>query len=544
MAPGAGSRPTIAVVGGGIAGLAAAWELVAGSPGERGVVDGSGTGPHRGDDGGDDSDSDGASGTGPRVVVFEADHRVGGKLRAETIGGRPVDVAADAFLARRPEATGLCDELGLTDELVPMGASGASIWARHRLRPMPDGLNLGVPTRWWPLARSGILSPTESARVLKDLVLPHLGTGREFGDETVGEIVGRRLGRPVVERMADPLIGGINAGSADQLSAAATFPVLIAASHQSGSLMRRLGGALASAARSGPGPGTPVFWSLPGSTASLVDALTGALVARGVTFRAGTPVEAVDRGTIGPEGASRWALALGPSGPASGRSDQPDPSGHPEFDGVIVATPAPRAAVLLAPHAPVAAGLLSGIRYASVAVVTLSLREGSVGAALVGTGFLVPRTSTVDGRPALITGCTYLGRKWPHLARPGEELIRASVGRFGDDRFASLDDDGLIAAVLGELAALLDLRGEPLDAVVTRWDEAFPQYEVGHLIRVGQIEEDVASLPAMAVAGAALRGVGIPACIGSGRAAARRVLASLALPSDAGAAPTGRPPGP
>ncbi len=540
MAPGARSRPTIAVVGGGIAGLAAAWELVAGSPVDRGVPDGSGTGS--GDDGGEDSD--GVTGTGPRVVVFEADARFGGKLRAETIGDRRVDVAADAFLARRPEATGLCDELGLTDQLVPMGASGASIWARHRLRPMPDGLNLGVPTRWWPLARSGILGPTESARVLKDLVLPHLGTGQQFGDETVGEIVGRRLGRPVVERMADPLIGGINAGNVDQLSAAATFPVLIAASHQSGSLMRRLGGALASAARSGPGPGTPVFWSLPGSTASLVDALTGALVARGVTFRAGTPVEAVDRNTVGPGGASRWALALGPSGPASGHSDRSDQSDHPEFDGVILATPAPRAAVLLAPHAPAAAGLLSGIHYASVAVVTLSLPEGSVGAPLIGTGFLVPRTSTVDGRLALITGCTYLGRKWPHLARSGEELIRASVGRFGDDRFAVLDDDGLIAAVLGELGALLDVRGEPVDAMVTRWDEAFPQYEVGHLIRVGQIEEGVAILPGMAVAGAALRGVGIPACIGSGRAAARRVLASLALQAATGAAPTGHPPGP
>jgi oxygen-dependent protoporphyrinogen oxidase len=519
-APGTRSRPTVAVVGGGIAGLAAAWELVAGAAGP------------------------GGDGPVPGVVVFEADDRFGGKLRAETIGDRRVDVAADAFLARRPEATGLCDELGLTDELVPMGASGASIWARHRLRPMPDGLNLGVPTRWWPLARSGILGPTESARVLKDLVVPHFGTGQGFGDQTVGEIVGGRLGRPVVERMADPLIGGINAGSVDRLSAAATFPVLMAASHQSGSLMRRLGVALAAAARSGPGPGTPVFWSLADSTASLIDALTGALTARGVTFRAATPVEAVDRRTGSPEGRTRWALSLGSPGSAPGHPDRPDHPDRPEFDGVILATPAPRAAVLLAPHAPSAAGLLSGIGYASVAVVTLSLPEGSVGAPLRGTGFLVPRTSTLDGRPALITGCTYLGRKWPHLARPGQELIRASVGRFGDDRFASLDDDGLIAAVLGELGALLDVRGQPLDAVVTRWNGAFPQYEVGHLIRVGRIEEDVAGLPGLAVAGAALRGVGIPACIGSGRAAARRVLASLALPSDAGSAPTGHAPGP
>ena len=510
----------MAVVGGGIAGLAAAWELVAG---DRGAPDGGGP------DGG---------GPVPEVVVFEADDRLGGKLRSETIGDRRVDVAADAFLARRPEATGLCDELGLTDRLVPVGASGASIWARRRLRPMPEGLNLGVPTRWWPLARSGILGPAESARVLADLVVPRLGTSRAFGDQTVGEIVGSRLGRPVVERLADPLIGGINAGSVDRLSAATTFPVLIAAAHQSGSLMRRLGAALAAAATSGPGPGTPVFWSLADSTASLVDALVEALTARGVVFRPGTPVDAVDRTGGRPGHPAGWALSLGPPGTAGSAAGPPE---RPEFDGVILAAPAPRAAVLLAPHAPDAAELLNSIRYASVAVVTLTLAEGSVGGPLRGTGFLVPRTSPVDGRPALITGCTFLSRKWPHLARPGQELIRASVGRFGDDRFTSLGDGELVTAVLGELSALLDIRGEPLDAVVTRWDEAFPQYEVGHLIRVGYIEEHLAALPTMAVAGAALRGVGIPACIGSGRAAARRVLASLSSPSPS---PSPSPPGP
>jgi oxygen-dependent protoporphyrinogen oxidase len=367
--------------------------------------------------------------------------------------------------------------------------------------------------------------------------VPRLGTGGAYGDQTVGEIVGSRLGRPVVDRLADPLIGGIHAGNVDHLSAAATFPVLIAASHQSGSLMRRLGAALTAAARSGPGPGTPVFLSLAGTTASLVDALTDALAARGVTLRSGTPVDAVDRGPDGPEGRGRWTLSLGSSGAAPERSDRP------QFDGVILAAPAPTTAVLLAPHAPAAAGLLSSIRYASVAVVTLSLPEGSVRAPLHGTGFLVPRTSTVDGRPALVTGCTYLSRKWPHLARPGEELIRASVGRFGDDRFTSLDDDELIAAVLVELTALLDVRADPLTTAVTRWERAFPQYEVGHLIKVERIEADLAVVPGIAVAGAALRGVGIPACIGSGRAAARRVLATRA-PAAGGTEPTGPAPGP
>ena len=206
------------------------------------------------------------------------------------------------------------------------------------------------------------------------------------------------------------------------------------------------------------------------------------------------------------------------------------PVGPLEVDGVILAVPAIEAAGLLAGHAPVASEMLGAIRYSSVAVVTLSLPAGTVGAPLVGTGFLVPRTSDVDGRPALITGCTYLSRKWPHLARPGDELLRVSVGRFGDERHLRLGDDELVGAVLAELATLLDVRDEPLDALVTRWDRAFPQYEVGHLLRVGRIEQSLDTVPGVAVAGAALRGVGIPACIASGRSAARRVLASWEAP--------------
>ena len=264
-----------------------------------------------------------------------------------------------------------------------------------------------------------------------------------------------------------------------------------------------------------------MFWSLSGSTAGLAESLAGALADRGVSLRTGTPVAAIGRRGEDRGGRAGWTLTLGPSGPAPG-----GPGGL-EVDAVILAVPAPDAAGLLGPHAPVAAEVLGAVPYASVAVVTLALPEGSVRTPLRGTGFLVPRTSTLDGRPALVTGCTYLGRKWPHLARPGDELIRASVGRFGDDRHTSLGDDELVASVLVELALLLDVRGHPLDTRVTRWERSFPQYEVGHLVRVDRIEKDLVALPGLDVAGAALRGVGIPACIGSGRDAARRALASL-----------------
>jgi len=193
----------------------------------------------------------------------------------------------------------------------------------------------------------------------------------------------------------------------------------------------------------------------------------------------------------------------------------------------VLAVPAGQAAGLLADHAPQAAAVLGDIRHASVSVVTLSVPAGAVRAELVGTGFLVPRTSPVDGRTALITGCTYLTRKWPGLARPGDELIRLSVGRFGDDRPDAMDDDELTAAAFGELAGILGIDGRPRESLVTRWHGAFPQYRPGHFERSDGILAAVAGLPGIGVAGSAYRGVGIPAVVGSGRAAARAVLASL-----------------
>ncbi len=504
------ARPTVAVVGAGIAGLAAAWELVGGGSGSP----------------------------GPEVHVFEASDRVGGTLESAELAGRTVDLAADAFLARRPEATDLCAELGLTGSLVPVGASGASIWARGRLRMMPAGLHLGVPTRWWPLVRSGILGPLEAVRPALDLVTPHRPDAVS-GDRSVGAIVGERLGTAVVERLVDPLVGGIHAGSVAELSAAATFPALIAASHQTGSLMRNLGrssrqAVAASAGGHAPGTAAPVFWSLPDGTASLAGLLADALVGRGVTIHTGVAVGSVRQGDgdrSGHRATGTWSLSLRRTGPGV------DAPATGSADGLVLAVPAPEAAGLLAPLAPEAAGLLGAIAYSSVAVITLALPAGALGAPLQGTGFLVPRTSTVGGRPALTTGVTYLARKWPHLARSGDELIRVSVGRFGDERHAGLDDGELVTSVLGELAGLVRLRGVPLQALVTRWDAAFPQYEVGHLVRVGRVEQALAGLGTVAVAGAALRGVGIPACIGSGRRAARHVLAGLTTGTGAATTP-------
>jgi protoporphyrinogen/coproporphyrinogen III oxidase len=185
---------------------------------------------------------------------------------------------------------------------------------------------------------------------------------------------------------------------------------------------------------------------------------------------------------------------------------------------------------LLAPIAPEVAAALGAIQYASVSVITLTVPTQAIAHRLAGTGFLVPRTTVIDGRPALITGCTFLSRKWPHLARPGDELIRISVGRWGDDRQAEMDDAQLVSSAFAELARILGIAGGPTAAHLHRWEQALPQYRVGHLATVAGIEEAVGRIHGLAVAGAAYRGVGIPACIGSGRAAGRAVLGSLVAP--------------
>jgi oxygen-dependent protoporphyrinogen oxidase len=472
---------TVAVIGGGIAGLSAAWELSQAS-------------------------------AAPRVVVLEGDDRLGGKLRAEAFGGRELDVGPDAFVARRPEALALCAELGLTDDLVAPGVRRAYIWARGRLRPFPAGLVLGVPTRFGPLLRSGICTAPGLARPALDLLRPRSDrAGPEAPDRAVGEIVRERMGGQVCRRLAGPLIGGIHAGDVDLMSAAAVFPALLDAQRRPGSLMRALAAAARPPGPVGPDlPEAPVFVSLRGGTGRLAEELARALGRRGVELRCGRPVSELRR--PGPDGGKRWSVHAGPG-----------PGDVLEADGVVVCVPAPDAGRLLRPHDGALADALDRVGYASVAVVSLRLADDAVGRPLDGSGFLVPR-AVGDGPDPLLTACTWLTAKWPELDRPGDLLLRASVGRQGDDRHAQMTDDELLAACLGELSQMMGLRRPPLEALVTRWPRAFPQYAVGHLDRVAAIEEAAGRLPGIALAGAALHGVGIPACIGSGRRAARTVL--------------------
>jgi len=464
----------VVVVGGGISGLAAAWELTGGGAGPAGET--------------------------PEVVVLEGSARLGGPLHTVDFGGRPVDLGPDGFLGRRPEAVDLCREVGLADDLVPVGSSGAGVWARGRMRPLPGGLALGIPTRFWPPARSGILGARGILGLARDALLPRPDMRGPLGDRAIGPLVTRKLGRHVVAALVDPLIGGIHAGSVDEMSAAATFPPLLAAAQRRGSLMRALRSEVPAPDPDAP----PLFWALQEGMGSLVRHVADALVARGVTIRCDAPVDRLERRDGG------WDVIVGADSVPG--------------DAVVLAVAAPVAGRLLQPHDDEAAGLLGAIDYASTVVVTLRIADDALSAPLYGTGFLVPRQSARPGGDRwAVTACTHLSQKWPHLARPGEVLLRASLGRLGDERAVGLSDAEVVERTWDELTILMGLSGQPLEAMVTRWSGSFPQYQVHHLLRASGVESAVSRLGGVAVAGATYRGVGIPACIASGRAAANSV---------------------
>ena len=475
--------PTVVVVGGGITGLAAAWQLTrAPDP--------------------------------PRVVVLEGADRLGGKIATTEVAGVVVEAGPDAFLARVPHAVDLCAELGLAADLVPPAAGHAFLWTRGRLRRLPAGLVLGVPSDLVAVARSRIVGPAGLVRAGLDLVLPATPEGAErsvggisTSDRSVGEIVAARFGRQVQERLVDPLVGGIHAGRSELLSARATAPQLDAAARSGRSLL------LALRRQTPPAGSGPVFLTHPEGLRRLIGELETRLRAAGADIRTGTPVTGLRRE------AGTWRIRTAGGGAGIGTA-----GGATETaDAVILTTPAPAAAALLGEVCPAAAALLGGIEQASVVVATFAYPLRAVERPLEGTGFLVPRP---DGR--LMTAATFLSTKWAHLARPDVVLVRVSAGRFRDDRVMRLDDGEVVGALHDELADAVGLRERPADATVTRWRDSFPQYAVGHLDRVARVEEAVGAVPGLAVAGAALRGVGIPACTAQGRQAADRVLAGLA----------------
>jgi protoporphyrinogen/coproporphyrinogen III oxidase len=490
--------PHVVVVGAGIAGLAAAFSL-----------------------------RDAAC----RVTVLEGSPRPGGKLRVSEIAGVAVDEGAEALLARRPEGTGLAAAAGLADRLVWPGTTAARIWSRGRMSPLPRRQMMGVPADLAELAGTGLMSDRGMARARQDPGLP--ATVRD-GDVPVAAFVAARFGQEVVDRLVDPLLAGVYAGRSEELSFEATLPALAAESRKHASLAESAATVLARGSTlpspggapgphgpeppdglrplvrgSTPGPGAPqpVFTTLAGGLGTLPAAVAAA---SGACVRTGAMVRGLARTATG------WRLTVG------SRHDEE----YLAADAVILAVPASPAARLLAglPGASAAVTALREIHYASMAIVTLAYPAAAFPRPLEGSGYLVP---AVDGRP--VKAVTFSTAKWPHLqdAGPGLVIVRCSLGRAGEEALLQSGDTELARLAAADLGAATGASGAPVATRVTRWGGGLPQYTVGHLDRVARIRSAVAAQPGLAVCGAAYDGIGIPACVATGQAAAAQIAAHL-----------------
>ncbi|MDE2282210.1 MAG: protoporphyrinogen oxidase [Actinomycetales bacterium] len=472
------SRGSVVVIGGGIAGLAAAWELSGGASGPT-------------------------PGT-PRIELLESRERVGGSLATTTFAERTIDLGPDGFLARRPEATTLVSELGWADQLEPIGASGASMYLRGALHEIPSGLALGVPTTYESVAAMRGLTWRARLASRRDLLWPRRLTVGD--DAAIGTIVRTKLGSELAYQFVEPMVGGIQAGRIDDLSARSIFPSLLEAARRGGSLMKAMRPP-APAPTSGASA-TPLFYSLLGGVGSLPVELARQLEARGVRLRTSTAVTALRR----VEGSFRFEVDT-------------DTTTTPA-NVVVVATPAGTAAALAGSLDPDLAAL-GTIQNAGAAMVTIVVPRAAAHLPEHGTGVLVPLgTPWRGGGTMLVTALTFLDRKWAHLSRERDVILRAHVGRIDDHRWAELDDAALSARVVEEVRHILSPTGEPTATLVQRWPDGLPQYYVGHDELIDRARA-AAGAAGIELAGSAYDGVGIPASIGSGRRAGAGALARL-----------------
>ncbi len=454
----------LVVVGGGISGLVAAWRLVQ------------------------------KAGPATEVLVLEASPRVGGKLLTGEVGDVTVDLGAESMLARRPEAVGLLAELGLDEDVVHPRASAASVLSRGVLHPLPAGTVMGVPVDRSRLSGlAGILDAEEVARAGQERTREAF---RLTEDIDVASWVSFRMGRAVVDRLVEPLLGGVYAGNSDRLSLQATVPALWQRARAGRPLLE-----------SQPTPtqtGGPVFAGLRGGVGRLPLILAERLEKAGAQVRTGVTVRGLSRTEDG------WRLETGPA---------PSPE-FIEADGVILALPAAPTARLLAEAVPVAARELGGIETASVAVVAAAIPRAQLDG-LTGTGLLIP---PVENRQ--IKAATFSSNKWRWVSDETDAqhlIVRLSLGRAREEAVLQKDDDELAAVAVAELNQVIGREVRPDRTQVMRWGGALPQYEVGHLDRVQRIREAVAGVPGLTVCGAVYDGVGIPACI----AAADRAVHDL-----------------
>jgi oxygen-dependent protoporphyrinogen oxidase len=477
----------IAIIGGGIAGLAAAYEL----------------------------EKARAAGAAVEYTLFEERPRLGGSLASEIVDGAVLERGPDSFLTEKPAAAELCRELGLGGELIPSNdvARKTYIVTRNRLVALPDGLMFLVPTKLVPTALTRLFSVRTKMRMALELLIPPRPSE---GDESVAALVKRHFGQEAVDRLADPLLSGIYGGDATQLSAQTVLPRLVEMETKYGSLTRgmlaahRKMRAMAKSSSDGASRGGAIFTALRGGMGQLVDAITQRLDADSV--RTSTSVNGIEKTAQG------WKIAAG------GASEN--------FDALIMAAPAWTAGELLTPVDAELGAELGGIPYSSSITVNLVYDETKIGPLPDGFGFLVP---AVEGRAML--ACTFVHRKFLGRTPPGKAVFRAFLGGMKRTDLLAESDQALVEVVRREMREILGAKTfgakvEPEFAQVTRWRRAMAQYAVGHKARMQRVNARVAALPGLRLVGNAYDGIGVPDCIRLGRKAARE-LAGVPEPAAA-----------
>jgi protoporphyrinogen/coproporphyrinogen III oxidase len=477
----------IAIIGGGIAGLAAAYELEKARTGDAEID----------------------------YTLFEERPRLGGSLASEIVNGAVLERGPDSFLTEKPAATELCRELGLGGELLPSNdaARKTYIVVRNRLVALPDGLMFLVPTKLVPTALTPLFSLPTKMRMALELLHPPRPS---VDDESVAALVERHFGREAVDRLADPLLSGIYGGDATQLSAQTVLSRMVEMERQYGSLTRGMLAAhrkMRAAAKNsskgsnrGAAAPRPIFTALRGGMQQLVDALVERL--NPASVRAGTPVRAIAKSGDG------WIVDAG--------------AARHEFDALILASPAWVSGALLAPVDAALGADLSGIPYSSSITVNLIYDETKIGRLPDGFGFLVP---AVEGRSML--ACTFVHRKFLGRTPPGKAVFRAFLGGMNNEELLDAPDDELVAVVRREMSEILGAKRfsasvNPEHAQVSRWRRAMAQYAVGHKERMQRVKDRVATLPGLRLAGNAYDGIGVPDCIRLGRQAARELVGANA----------------
>ena len=466
--------PRVAVLGGGITGLAAAYRL---------------------------RELAAAHEIPLETILLESTDRVGGAIETIREDGYLIETGADSILSEKPTALRLVKRLGIESDVIGTQERfrRSYVVRERKLVQIPDGFSLMAPALFMPVLRSSLFSPLGKLRILAEPLIPRR---RRRIDESLAAFVRRRMGRQVLERIAQPLAGGIYTGDPASLSVAATMPRFVEMERRYGSLIRGLKAASRStkAARQASGARWSLFVSFTNGVAQLTDTLAMRL-ANSVRCRA--RVTALERQTPSERPRRRvWRLRL-----------EDDLS--IEADAVVCTIPAYAVAPLVRPHSEHLAAMLDEIEYASSATVNMAFRESDFASVPHGFGFVVPAIE----RRKIIAG-SFSSLKYSGRAPSGKVLVRVFLGGALQESILALDDDELLAAAIEESTTLLGLKARPALHHVRRWPRSMPQYAVGHLQRVAAIEQEAARLSYFALAGAFLRGVGIPDCVQAGELAA------------------------